>query len=82
MRLWLKDSERLPDPEPAVTDDRAAIVVGLAGWIIALSIVLGVGLTSAGPSPWGLIWTCIVGIALGIIGLGYTHHRRGKNPGR
>jgi hypothetical protein len=82
MRLWLKDSERLPDPEPAVTDDRKAIVVGLGGWIVALSVVVVFGVLSADHPTWALVWTCVVGIVLGIIGLGYTHHRRRRNPGR
>ena len=29
MRLWLKDSERRPDPAPVETDDRKAMLVGL-----------------------------------------------------
>ena len=40
MRLWLKDSERRPDPTPVATDDRKPMIVGLALWIIALIVVL------------------------------------------
>lgn len=71
----MKDSERLPDPTPVVTDDRKAILVGLAGWVVALVVVLFVGFASPGQTWWIAIWTCTVGIILGGAGLAYTHHR-------
>ena len=43
MRLWLKDSERRPDPEPVKTDDRKAMLVGIALWLVALA---GLGATA------------------------------------
>ncbi len=75
MRLWLKDSERLPDPTPVVTDDRKAILVGLAGWIVGLAVVLVLGFLSPNPTAMATVWTCAVGIVLGGAGLAYTHHR-------
>jgi fatty acid desaturase len=75
MRLWLKDSERRPDPEPIQTDDRLAIIVGLALWVVALAVVLFLApLLGAGDGWW--LWTCVVGLALGLVGLVYTHLRR------
>jgi hypothetical protein len=70
MRLWLKDSERRPDPAPVKTDDRKAVLVGLALWVVALVVILIVARDAV------LAGTCAVGIALGLIGLAYTQHRR------
>lgn len=76
MRLWLKDSERRPDPQPVRTDDRKAMLVGLAMWLVALGVLLIMfaTLTAAGNGWW--ITTCVVGLALGATGLAYTHLRR------
>ncbi|MGV8885290.1 MAG: DUF2530 domain-containing protein [Microbacteriaceae bacterium] len=76
MRLWLKDSERRPDPAPAKTDDRLAIFVGLGAWILALITVVIVAQPFSGNAILG--WTCVVGIALGIAGLFYTQARHRK----
>ncbi len=75
MRLWLKDSERRPDPEPVKTDDRKAMLVGLVLWLLALVVLLlFLGpLVTAGLT--GLLWTCVVGLALGFLGLIVTHRR-------
>jgi FtsH-binding integral membrane protein len=76
MRLWLKDTERLPDPAPVKTDDRKAVLVGIALWLVALIVLLiFVGPLSAAGNTWW-VWTCAVGLALGIVGLVYTHARR------
>jgi hypothetical protein len=70
MKLWLKDSERRPDPVAVKTDDRKAVLTGLALWIVGLVVLLIVS-----PQPT-LIYTCATGIVLGLIGLIYTHARR------
>ena len=76
MRLWLKDSERRPDPEPVRTDDRKPMLLGIGLWLLALvSLLFGVG-GLVGADDAGLIWTCLAGIALGLLGLLYTHRRR------
>ncbi|KQP01926.1 DUF2530 domain-containing protein [Leifsonia sp. Leaf264] len=69
MRIWLKDSERRPDPEPARADGRKAVVAGTAAWVIALVVwfIWDGALTDAGYGWW--LWMCITGIALGVIGL-------------
>lgn len=66
MRLWLRDDERRPDPVPAKTDDRRAVLVGLVLWAVALVVVLAVG--GAGTTA---MWTVVVGLALGVLGMGY-----------
>lgn len=73
MRLWLRDDERRPDPTPAKTDDRRAVLVGLALWVLAFVPVL-----LFAPDVW--IWTVVVGLALGVAGLVYltvTRRKRG-----
>jgi len=77
VRLWLKDSERRPDPAPVKTDDRKAMLVGIVLWLIALAVLLLLmpALTEAGMGWW--LWTCVAGIALGLIGILYTHRRHG-----
>lgn len=76
MRLWLKDSERRPDPAPLATDDRKAMLVGLAAWVVALILVLFFfGAASDAGNGWWL-WTCVAGIIIGVLGLIYTQARR------
>lgn len=76
MRLWLKDSERRPDPAPVQTDDRKPILIGISLWLVALVVMLVflAPLIDSGNS-W-LLWTCVVGLALGLLGLLYTNRRR------
>jgi hypothetical protein len=72
MKLWLKDSERRPDPVAVKTDDRNAVLTGIVLWIFGLVVLLIVS-----PQPT-LIYTCATGIVLGLIGLIYTHARRDR----
>jgi hypothetical protein len=74
MRLWLRDDERRPDPVPVKTDDRRAVVVGLALWVIALVVVLVVGGPVVASGTW--LWTIVVGLVLGVLGLGYLTVKR------
>lgn len=73
--MWLKDSERRPDPAPVKTDDRKAMLVGIALWLVALvGLLLFIRpLLDSGNAWW--LWTCVVGIALGLFGIIYTHSR-------
>jgi hypothetical protein len=76
MRVWLREDERRPDPEPAVTDDRTAVLVGLACWVVAAVVLLALAgpLFDAGRGGW--LWTCLVGIGVGLVGLAYLQRIR------
>ncbi len=76
MRLWLRDSERRPDPVPVVTDNRKAVLVGLALWLVALIVLLifAAPLFASGDGWW--LWTAVVGFGLGLVGLVYLTVRR------
>jgi FtsH-binding integral membrane protein len=79
VRIWLKDSERRPDPEPVETDDRKAMLIGIGLWVLGLATLLLFiePLNTAGNLWW--LWTAVAGLVLGLIGLIYTHLRRGKS---
>ncbi len=65
MRFYVKDSERKPDPEPTKVNAKAAILVGLSAWTIALLFLVFQSTQSASQKPWYTA-TCIVGILLGV----------------
>jgi Na+/melibiose symporter-like transporter len=69
MRLWVKESERRPSPAPVKTDDRKVLLVGIALWIAALAVMLVLlqPIIEAG-AIW-MLWTCVAGLALGVVGL-------------
>jgi FtsH-binding integral membrane protein len=75
MRLFIKDSERRPDPAPVKTDDRKVVLVGLVLWIVALGVMLALlpQLQESG-LVW-LLWTVVVGFGLGLVLLVYTSKR-------
>lgn len=78
MRLWVKDSERRPDPPVVQTDDRRAILAGLVLWLLALiALLIFLGpLLAAGGAVW--LWTVVVGIGLGLCGLVYIQRRSSR----
>ncbi|MFP7762045.1 DUF2530 domain-containing protein [Marisediminicola sp. LYQ85] len=76
LRLWLKDSERRPDPAPVQTDDRAPMLLGTVGWLAALiTLLFFAGPMIEGGNRWWLL-TCAIGVALGLAGLVYAHLKR------
>nr|WP_104083617.1 DUF2530 domain-containing protein [Cryobacterium sp. Y11] len=85
MRLWLKDSERRPDPLPARTDARTALLVGTLLWLIALAVALYIEVTAPGAADSGAagapgagwwLWCAVIGVGLGLIGLAWVQLRR------
>ena len=75
MRLFIKDSERRPDPAPVKTDDRKVILVGLVLWILALAgMLLFLGALQESGLVW-LLWTVVGGLVLGLGLLVYTARR-------
>jgi uncharacterized protein DUF2530 len=79
VRIFLKDSERRPDPAPVHTDDRKAMLVGIALWLAATAVLLVFlrPLLDSGNGWW--LWTCIAGLGLGLLGLIYTHWKRRRD---
>lgn len=77
MRLWLKDSERRPDPVPVKTDDRKAVMVGVIAWLLSLGLLLLFFEPLINNGQRWLVWTCVTGLALGVLGLVYTARRHG-----
>ncbi|HWH26238.1 MAG TPA: DUF2530 domain-containing protein [Pseudolysinimonas sp.] len=76
MRLWLKDSERRPDPDPVKTDDRKAILVGLVLWLVALAgLLLFLGALIDAKNTWWL-WTVLIGFGLGLVLLIFAHRKQ------
>lgn len=77
MRLYVKDSERRPDPEPLKTDDRKVVLVGLVGWIVALGVMLLLlpQLQESG-LVW-VLWSVVCGLGLGLVLLVVTARRHG-----
>lgn len=75
MRLFIKDSERRPDPAPLKTDDRKVVLVGLVLWIVALGVMLALlpQLQESG-LVW-LLWTVVGGLVLGLVLLVVTARR-------
>jgi len=75
VRLYIKDSERRPDPAPVKTDDRKVVLTGLVLWIVALGVMLALlpQLQSSG-LVW-LLWTVVGGLVLGLGLLVYTARR-------
>ncbi len=74
MRLWLRTSERRPNPPPVETDDRTPILIGLVTWSVALVIVLVLVSTGVLADPL-VMATCAVGVVLGMLGLVYLRLR-------
>jgi FtsH-binding integral membrane protein len=75
MRLFIKDSERRPDPAPVKTDDRKVVLVGLVLWIVALGVMLALLPQLQESDLVWLLWTVVVGFGLGLVLLVYTSKR-------
>jgi len=59
-----------------VTDDRKAMAIGLALWLVALvGVIIALPTLTAGDQAWWLEM-CVTGLVLGVIGIAYTQWRR------
>jgi hypothetical protein len=77
VRLYVRSSQRRPDPVPTPTDDRAVILFGILVWaaLLVVALVLRGRLAEDGHAWW--VWTPVVGVALGLYGLRYLSRRKG-----
>ena len=78
MRLFIRDSERRPDPAPVKTDDRKVVLVGLVLWIIALGVMLILLRQLEESGRVWVLWTVVVGFGLGLNQLVYTTRRHAQ----
>jgi type VI protein secretion system component VasK len=64
-------STRRPAPPPLEANDRRVTIVGTVAWAIALAVLLVLrGQIPASDRWW--IWTCAVGVAMGLFALWYV----------
>jgi len=78
MRLWLKDDERLPDPPPLKTDDRAAFLIGTVLWIVAVVVATVFASTLRAHDDAWVVAMTLVGVGAGLVGLVYAQIRRAR----
>ena len=81
MKIYLRSSERRPDPPPLQTDDRQVVLIGTAVWtvLLVLAVIFHDRLAADGRGWW--VWTPVVGIALGLYGLRYLRRQGGSAQG-
>lgn len=73
--------ERQPDPEPMRANEVLVIGVGTGLWAVALVVTLALRHTLERHDADWWIWTCVVGVALGVLGL-WVVARRARRTGR
>ena len=66
-------SDRRPAPPPLEANAPLVTWVGIAGWTIALIVLIAVR-EHIPPSDRWWIWTCVTGIGLGVFALLYIPH--------
>ena len=64
-------SARRPAPPPLEANDQMVTAVIIAGWAIALIVLLAVRTDIPASDRWW-IWTCVTGLGLGVFGLLYV----------
>jgi hypothetical protein len=75
VRLYLRATDRRPDPPPIRTNDLAVGLAGTGIWAVLLvAAVLAHGwLTDSGRGWW--MWTALAGIVIGLWGTWYVWRR-------
>ena len=74
LHLILYPGQRRPDPAPVTLDLTIVCLIGIAAWVLALVVTLL--RWRAGDVPITSAWTCVAGIALGILGVAWARHLR------
>lgn len=64
-------STRRPAPPPLEANDQRVTVVGTVAWAIALAVLLVLREQIPASDRWW-IWTCAVGVAMGLFALWYV----------
>ena len=79
MRLWLSEHERRPDPAPARTDARKALLAGTTVWVVALAAFWWwlEPLDDAGLA-W-LLTMAVIGVVFGVAGLVVVQVHRARH---
>jgi uncharacterized membrane protein len=62
---------RRPAPPPLEANDRQVTIVGTVAWAVALAVTLVLREQIPAGSRWW-IWTCAVGVAMGLFALWYV----------
>ena len=62
---------RRPAPPPLEANDQQVAVVGTVAWAVALAVTLVLRQQIPAGSRWW-IWTCVVGVAMGLFALWYV----------
>jgi uncharacterized membrane protein len=62
---------RRPAPPPLEANDRLVTIVGTVAWAVALAVTLVLRGQIPASSRWW-IWTCAVGVAMGLFALWYV----------
>jgi uncharacterized protein DUF2530 len=62
---------RRPAPPPLEANDRQVTIVGTVAWAVALAVTLVLREQIPAASRWW-IWTCVVGVAMGLFALWYV----------
>ena len=62
---------RRPVPPPLEANDRRVTIVGTAAWAVALAVLLVLRERIPASDRWW-IWTCVVGVAMGLFALWYV----------
>lgn len=65
------------EPQPLAVDTVRLIRIGVALWAVALVVSLLVPALHEADRHWWP-WTCVAGIAGGVMGLAYVHRGRGN----
>ena len=67
----MNESRRPTPPPPLEANDRLVTLTGTAGWAVALIVLLIVRDSLPAGDRWW-IWTCAVGLAMGLFALWYV----------